>query len=78
MRYPQGPQIVTTGEDLCPLTPLYTRFNLDGGRSQELSRFYQVRTQGSSLPKIHAWPASSNATSAARFDSKAVDETEPA
>ncbi|NXN27027.1 CB070 protein, partial [Nycticryphes semicollaris] len=25
--------------------PLHTRFNLDGGRSQELSRFYQLSQQ---------------------------------
>uniref|UniRef100_A0A663EA72 Ciliary microtubule inner protein 2C n=1 Tax=Aquila chrysaetos chrysaetos TaxID=223781 RepID=A0A663EA72_AQUCH len=34
------------GRDPCPCTPLHTRFSLDGGRSQELSRFYQVRTRG--------------------------------
>lgn len=50
MSYPQGPHTVTShqaeDQDPRPHIPLYTRFCLDGGRSQELSRFYQVRTQG--------------------------------
>lgn len=50
MRYPQGLQTVMACQagdrDPCPRTPLRTRFSLDGGRSQELSRFYQVRTRG--------------------------------
>ncbi|XP_029893906.1 protein FAM166C [Aquila chrysaetos chrysaetos] len=49
MRYPQGPQTVMAcqagGRDPCPCTPLHTRFSLDGGRSQELSRFYQLTQQ---------------------------------
>ncbi|XP_009888667.1 PREDICTED: UPF0573 protein C2orf70 homolog [Charadrius vociferus] len=49
MRYPQGAQMVTAcqaeGQDLYPHTPLRTRFCLDGGRSQELSRFHQLTQQ---------------------------------
>ncbi|XP_075004070.1 ciliary microtubule inner protein 2C [Calonectris borealis] len=49
MRYPQRPQTVTAcqaeGQDPCPRTPLHSRFSLDGGRSQELSRFYQLAQQ---------------------------------
>ncbi|NXG77127.1 CB070 protein, partial [Baryphthengus martii] len=48
-RYPQGPQPVTScqeaGQEPCPRTPLHTRYNLDGSRSQELSRFYQLTQQ---------------------------------
>ncbi|XP_010194659.2 ciliary microtubule inner protein 2C [Colius striatus] len=49
MRYPQGPQTMKTygaeGWDSCSRAPLRTRFNLDNGRSQELSRFYQLTQQ---------------------------------
>ncbi|NXT32020.1 CB070 protein, partial [Pelecanoides urinatrix] len=48
-RYPQRPQTMTAcqaeGQDLCPRIPLHSRFSLDGGRSQELSRFYQLAQQ---------------------------------
>lgn len=50
MRYPLGLRMVTMcqaeDQDVYPHIPLQTSFNLDGGRSQELSRFYQVRTWG--------------------------------
>ncbi|XP_010135570.1 PREDICTED: UPF0573 protein C2orf70 homolog, partial [Buceros rhinoceros silvestris] len=47
MSYPQGPQTSRQAEDQdpCPRIPLYTCFSLDGGRSQELSRFYQLTQQ---------------------------------
>ncbi|NXN75446.1 CB070 protein, partial [Himantopus himantopus] len=32
-------------QDPYPRTPLHTRFSLDSGRSQELSRFYQLTQQ---------------------------------
>ncbi|NXE85062.1 CB070 protein, partial [Cochlearius cochlearius] len=48
-RCPRCPQPVTAcraeGQGPCPRVPLRTRFNLDGGRSQELSRFYQLTQQ---------------------------------
>ncbi|XP_005146520.2 ciliary microtubule inner protein 2C [Melopsittacus undulatus] len=49
MRYPPGLRMVTTcqaeDQDVYPHIPLQTSFKLDGGRSQELSRFYQLAQQ---------------------------------
>ncbi|CAM9978229.1 unnamed protein product [Bubo scandiacus] len=45
MSYPQGPQTVPACQDLWPCTPLPTHFSLDGARSQELGRFYQLSQQ---------------------------------
>ncbi|XP_064911554.1 ciliary microtubule inner protein 2C [Columba livia] len=48
MRYPLSPHTMTTrqeSQDLCPCIPQHTRFNLDGGRSQELGRFYGLVQQ---------------------------------
>ncbi|XP_054052476.1 protein FAM166C [Rissa tridactyla] len=49
MRYSQGPQTVAAcqaeDKELYPHVPLRTPFNLDGSRSQQLSRFYQLTQQ---------------------------------
>ncbi|NXD87373.1 CB070 protein, partial [Halcyon senegalensis] len=46
---PQGPQTMLVcqaeSQDPCPRIPLHTRYNLDGDRSQELSRFYELTQQ---------------------------------
>ncbi|NXA18364.1 CB070 protein, partial [Ibidorhyncha struthersii] len=48
-RYPQAAQMVTAcqaeSQDQYLVIPLHTRFSLDGGRSQELGRFYQLTQQ---------------------------------
>ncbi|XP_010000511.1 PREDICTED: UPF0573 protein C2orf70 homolog [Chaetura pelagica] len=49
MTYLQSPHMGTTwhaeGQDLSSRIPLHTHCNLDGGRSQELSRFYEMSQQ---------------------------------
>ncbi|NXI72604.1 CB070 protein, partial [Anseranas semipalmata] len=42
---PQGPQPPAPCPEEVHRTPLHTRFNLDSGRSLELSRFYQLTQQ---------------------------------
>ncbi|XP_009863244.1 PREDICTED: UPF0573 protein C2orf70 homolog [Apaloderma vittatum] len=49
MRYPQHSRTLTICQaeawNPCPLTPVHTLFILDGGRSQELSRFHELTQQ---------------------------------